>query len=80
VVIDFTTPDEVMENITMRAQRKILWGTTGWYGKIPEVRRIVEESGIGLFMLPIFQSVCNLFFEICKDAARRSVWIIRERF
>ena len=71
VVIDFTTPDAVLENIAgcARSGKNLVVGTTGWYGKIPEVKRIVEESGIGLVYAANFSVGVNLFFEIVKTAA-----------
>lgn len=71
VVIDFTTPDAVIENIDgcARSGKNLVVGTTGWYGKIPEVRRIVEESGIGFVYAANFSVGVNLFFEILKTAA-----------
>jgi 4-hydroxy-tetrahydrodipicolinate reductase len=71
VVIDFTTPDAVMDNIAgcARSGKNVVVGTTGWYGKIPEVRRMVEESGIGLVYAANFSVGVNLFFEIMKTAA-----------
>src|SRR5262249_47285380 len=49
VVIDFTTPDAAMENITgcVRSGKNIVVGTTGWYGEIPKVREMVEKAGTG---------------------------------
>ena len=71
VVIDFTTPDAVMENIAgcARSGKNLVVGTTGWYGKIPEVRRMVEKSGIGFVYAANFSLGVNLFFEVLKTAA-----------
>src|ERR1044072_2322993 len=68
VVIDFTTPDAVMENIAgcARSGKNLVVGTTGWYGKIPEVRKIVESSGIGFVYAANFSVGVNLFFEVAK--------------
>src|SRR5438128_7949920 len=50
VVIDFTTPTAVMENIhaCARAKINIVVGTTGWYNEINSVRAVIEEAGNGL--------------------------------
>src|ERR1041385_2803666 len=71
VVIDFTTPDAVMDNIAgcARSDKNLVVGTTGWYGKIPEVRRMVEESGIGFVYASNFSVGVNLFFEVAKQLA-----------
>jgi len=42
-------------------------GTTGWYGKIPGVRRMVESSGIGFVYAANFSVGVNLFFEVAKS-------------
>src|ERR671931_1719204 len=71
VVIDFTTPDAVMDNIAgcARSGKNLVVGTTGWYGKLPEVQKLVEESGIGFVYAANFSVGVNLFFEIAKSAA-----------
>jgi 4-hydroxy-tetrahydrodipicolinate reductase len=68
VVIDFTTPDAVMENIAgcIRSGRNLVVGTTGWYKKIPDVRKMVESSGIGFVYAANFSVGVNLFFEVAK--------------
>jgi len=68
VVIDFTTPDAVMENISgcARSGKNLVVGTTGWYGKLPEVRKLVESSGIGFVYAANFSVGVNLFFEVAK--------------
>jgi 4-hydroxy-tetrahydrodipicolinate reductase len=42
--IDFTTPDAVMKNIAacMQAGLPMVVGTTGWYGEIDQVKKMVE--------------------------------------
>lgn len=71
VVIDFTTPHAVMENIEAcaRARKNIVVGATGWYKEIPRVRQLVESSGIGLLYGGNFSVGVNLFFEIARTAA-----------
>ncbi len=71
VVIDFTTPHAVMENIEacLRARKNIVVGATGWYQEIPRVRQLVESSGIGLLYGGNFSVGVNLFFEIARTAA-----------
>src|SRR5678815_4609459 len=48
-VIDFTTPEAVIHNITAcaRAKTNMVVGTTGWYQHLGKVRELVELSGIG---------------------------------
>ncbi len=70
-VIDFTAPDAVLENIAACAQAgvNLVVGTTGWYNRIPEVRKTVEDAGIGLLYGANFSVGVNLFFEIARAAS-----------
>jgi 4-hydroxy-tetrahydrodipicolinate reductase len=71
VVIDFTTPKAVVENITActRAGATMVVGTTGWYGELPRIRELVENSGIGFLYGSNFSVGVNLFFDIAQAAA-----------
>jgi 4-hydroxy-tetrahydrodipicolinate reductase len=71
VVIDFTTPDAVMENISacIRSGKNLVVGTTSWYDQIPKVRQMVEAGGTGLVFAANFSVGVNLFFEIVRTAA-----------
>jgi 4-hydroxy-tetrahydrodipicolinate reductase len=71
IVIDFTTPNVVLEHIEacVRAKKSIVVGTTGWYGEVPRIRLMVEESGIGFLYAANFSVGVNLFFEVARSAA-----------
>ena len=71
VVLDFTTPQVVMENITAcaRAGKNMVVGTTGWYGEISKVREMVEQAGTGFLYAANFSIGVNLFFDIARTAA-----------
>jgi 4-hydroxy-tetrahydrodipicolinate reductase len=71
VVIDFTTPEAVMENIEacVGAGKNMVVGTTGWYQKLPQVRELVEDKGTGFVFAANFSVGVNLFFEIARSAA-----------
>jgi 4-hydroxy-tetrahydrodipicolinate reductase len=71
VAIDFTTPDAVMHNIAacMKQKTPMVVGTTGWYGEIDQVKRLVESSGTGLVFGSNFSVGVNLFFEVVRTAA-----------
>jgi len=43
-------------------------GTTGWYGEMERVRKLVEQSGIGFVFGANFSIGVNLFFEIVRSA------------
>jgi 4-hydroxy-tetrahydrodipicolinate reductase len=71
MVIDFTAPSAVCENIEacIRAGKRVVVGTTGWYGELPRIRKMVETSGSGLLYAANFSVGVNLFFEIARSAA-----------
>src|SRR5208283_2411340 len=66
VVIDFTTPHAVLDNIEAcaKAGKSMVVGTTGWYGEIPRVRKLAQDAGMGLLYAANFSVGVNLFFEI----------------
>jgi 4-hydroxy-tetrahydrodipicolinate reductase len=71
VVLDFTTPEAVLDNIAAcaHARKNIVVGTTGWYDKLPKIRELVTQSGIGLLYASNFSVGVNVFFEIARAAA-----------
>lgn len=71
VVVDFTTPAAVLENIQacVSAGKNMVVGTTGWYGEMNRVRELVEKNGTGFLYGPNFSIGINLFFEIARSAA-----------
>jgi 4-hydroxy-tetrahydrodipicolinate reductase len=70
-VIDFTTPRAVLENIAAcaRAGANMVVGTTGWYGELPRIRELVEQSGIGFLYASNFSIGVNVFFDVAEAAA-----------
>jgi len=71
VVIDFTTPNAVLENIAavVLAGKNMVVGTTGWYNELPRIREMVGRSGTGLLYGANFSIGVNLFFEVAKAAS-----------
>ena len=71
VVIDFTAPNAVMENIAacVEAGKPMVVGTTGWYERLPEVRASVEKSGAGFVFGANFSVGVNLLLDIARTAA-----------
>ncbi|MGZ4789466.1 MAG: 4-hydroxy-tetrahydrodipicolinate reductase [Terriglobales bacterium] len=71
VVIDFTTPHAVLENIPhcVQAGTAMVVGTTGWYDKIPQVRQLVEDSGTGFVFGANFSLGVNIFFDVARAVA-----------
>jgi 4-hydroxy-tetrahydrodipicolinate reductase len=72
VVIDFSEPAVVIDNIKMVAAAGLAMvvGTTGWYDRIEEVRRIVDEKQIGFVYGSNFSVGVNLMFKIARYSAR----------
>lgn len=73
ILIDFTHPDVVLENLEKYASmgKSIVVGTTGWYDKLPEVEKLVAKYQIGLLWAPNFSLGVNLFLQVVKEAAAR---------
>jgi len=71
VVIDFTTPHCVLDNIAACIERgkHMVVGTTGWYEQIPTIKTQVENSGTGFIFGSNFSVGVNMFFELVKTAA-----------
>src|SRR5205823_393109 len=72
VCLDFSEPAAVIDNIQMVAAAGLAMvvGTTGWYDRIAEVRRIVDERQIGLVYGSNFSIGVNLMFKIARYSAR----------
>lgn len=71
VVIDFTAPHCVIAHIeaAVQAGKNMVVGTTGWYGEIDRIRKLVEQRGIGFIYAANFSLGVNLFFEVARTAA-----------
>jgi len=71
VVIDFTTPHVVLENIEacVRAGKNVVVGTTGWYDDVTNVRQMVEKAGTGFLYAANFSVGVNLFFDVARTGA-----------
>jgi 4-hydroxy-tetrahydrodipicolinate reductase len=71
LVIDFTTPEAVLENISasLHAAKNVVVGTTGWYGELAHARQLVENSGTGFLFGANFSIGVNLFFDIARASA-----------
>ncbi len=70
VVVDFTSPEIVLENIKTVANlgKNMVVGTTGWYEHLPEVEKIVKDAGVGLIYAQNFSLGANIFFKIVAQA------------
>lgn len=70
VIIDFSSPDVIMENIEKYIQLGInaVIGTTGWFDNIDKVKKLTENK-IGLIWSGNFSLGVNLYFKIVEYAS-----------
>lgn len=71
VVIDFTAPQCAIPNIeaSIRNGKNMVVGTTGWYGELDRIRRLVEEHNTGFLYAANFSIGINLFFDVARTSA-----------
>ncbi len=72
VVIEFTHPSTVLDNIKALTERKlpVVVGTTGWHDHLDEVSSWVAKSGSSLLWASNFSLGVNLFYEIAAFTAK----------
>ncbi|AYL98720.1 4-hydroxy-tetrahydrodipicolinate reductase [Mucilaginibacter celer] len=72
VVIEFTTPASVLDNIKhcFNAGVPVVVGTTGWYEKLNEVKQLCEEGDNSLLYASNFSVGVNVFFHVNKLLAK----------
>lgn len=70
--IDFSNAEAVLENVgaCREAGVNLVVGTTGWYGKLSEVRKIVEGGDVGFLYSSNFSIGVNLYFKIIEAAGK----------
>jgi len=63
VALEFTAPQEALINIKKAANLgvNLVVGTTGWESNLLEVRKIVQDSSIGLLYSPNFSAGMHIF-------------------
>jgi 4-hydroxy-tetrahydrodipicolinate reductase len=71
VCVDFTTPEAVVENVHRVAALgvNLVVGTTGWQKHLAEVRKVVEQAGVGMVYAANFSIGVNLFYRLARAAA-----------
>jgi 4-hydroxy-tetrahydrodipicolinate reductase len=71
VVIDFSQPDVVVQNILrcFESRIPIVSGTTGWDNQKEEIYKLCTEQGKTLFTASNFSIGVNVFFEVNKKLA-----------
>lgn len=71
MVIDFSTPAAVVENIEAccRAGADMVVGTTGWGEQMTHVRQLVEQSFTAFLFASNFSLGVNVFYDVARAAA-----------
>ena len=72
VALDFSIPSAAVKNIEMTSTLgvNIVVGTTGWFERLADVRKIVDRAGTGLVWSPNFSVGVNVFSRLVSEAAR----------
>lgn len=72
IAIDFSIPDVVLENTAMAAEAgvSLIVGTTGWYEKMDEIKKIIGSSDIGFLWSANFSIGVNLYLKIVEYATK----------
>lgn len=70
--IDFSAAESVENNIRACNESgvNLIVGTTGWYGKLPEIKELLKENKIGFLWSSNFSIGVNLYFAIVEKAAK----------
>lgn len=71
VVIDFTSPEIILDTMkeVVGMGKNMVVGTTGWYEKMDEVKKLVEVSKTGLIYGSNFSVGANIFFKVVSFAS-----------
>ena len=72
VVIDFTTPDAAIPNMRacLATGAKMVVGTTGWYGSLPDMRQLAERRGASLLYGANFSLGVQLMLKLAAQMAK----------
>ncbi len=72
VVIDFSTPEVILENIrqVIDQGKNMVVGTSGWYDHLEEVKKWVDEKNVGLIYGQNFSIGTNIFFQLVSQASK----------
>jgi 4-hydroxy-tetrahydrodipicolinate reductase len=72
VAIEFSIPATAPENILQCFQINlpVVSGTTGWLGRMDEIKQICAQKNQAFFYAPNFSIGVNVFFEINKQLAQ----------
>lgn len=72
VCIEFSSANAVVENVKKIAAlgKQHVLATTGWYDKLDEVKKIIENSNTGFIYATNFSIGVNVFFKLVENAAK----------
>ncbi len=72
IAIDFTSKDVVLQNIEQVAKlgKNLVIGTTGWYGDLEKVKKIVDQYKIGLVYASNFSVGANIFLKMIAFSSK----------
>ncbi|OJF76184.1 MAG: 4-hydroxy-tetrahydrodipicolinate reductase [Treponema sp. CETP13] len=70
-IIEFTHPSSVIENIKALVPLKLplVIGTTGWYDKLEDVKKLVKAENSSLFYSPNYSIGVNMFYKMVEHAS-----------
>ena len=73
VVIDFTTPEAVVQNMRacLATGAKMVIGTTGWYDKLADMRSLAERQAGGLLYGTNFSVGVQVMLQLAATDGRR---------
>lgn len=71
VIIDFSLPDVIIDNIYKAFELNVpfVTGTTAWYHKLEEISDYCKKTDNSLFYAPNFSIGVNIFFELNRKLA-----------
>jgi 4-hydroxy-tetrahydrodipicolinate reductase len=71
VALEFTNPASAVDNIRRVAALgcNVVVGTTGWTSHLDEVRKVIENSGVGMVYAANFSIGVQLFYRAARAAA-----------
>jgi len=72
VVIDFTTPEAAIHNMRacLATGAKMVIGTTGWYGKLPDMRGLAERKQAGLLYGTNFSVSVQVMLQVAATMSK----------
>lgn len=72
VAIEFSTPSTAADNVALclNEQIPVVVGTTGWYDRLPQLRKKCETKSGSLFVASNFSIGMNIVFHLAQELTR----------